>query len=105
MKEPMNLRQYWDTVGTVNVRDIVARMGSSMPYARLLKYGIKRPGTRFSLAFIEAAREVTPGFAPDLELMLRGVPRAATRPGRLIAPSDEFLAAQRQVGSQDARAA
>jgi hypothetical protein len=93
-KKPLNLREYWDTVGTENVKQIVFAIGSSMAYARLIKYGLKKPGPDFSLRFIETAREITPGFAPDLELMLRGVPRNANSRGKTIPPSPEFLAAQ-----------
>ncbi len=94
MSKPMNLRDYWDCVGTENVKMIVFAIGSSMAYARLIKYGLKKPGTSFSLAFIDAAREITPGFEPDLELMLRGVPRSVAGRGKTIPPSPEFLAAQ-----------
>jgi hypothetical protein len=99
--KPLNLREYWDTVGTENVRKIIFGIGSSMAYARLLKYGLKKPGTAFSLSFIDAAREITPGFEPGLELMLRGAPRANSQTGRLIPPSPEFVAAQEaRQGSQ-----
>lgn len=94
MSKPMNLREYWDCVGTENVRTIIFAIGTSMAYSRLLKYGLKKPGTQFSLAFIDAAREITPGFEPDLELMLRGVPRSGVSRGKVTPPSPEFLAAQ-----------
>jgi hypothetical protein len=99
-KKPMNLREYWDTVGTANVREIILKLDSSMPYARLLKYGIKKPGHVYALRFIDAAREITPGFEPDLELMLRGAPRANSGTGKMTPPSAEFLKAQRKLGSQ-----
>jgi hypothetical protein len=100
-KKPLNLREYWDTVGTENVKTIIFGIGSSMAYARLIKYGLKKPGTDFALRFIDAAREITPGFEPDLELMLRGVPRNANSRGKTIPPSPEFLAAQAaRQGSQ-----
>ena len=94
----MNLRQYWDCVGTENIRLVTERTGSSMAYMRLLKYGIKKPGAGISLKLIEAARELTPGFEPDMELLLRGSPRAdnSTARGRTIPPSAEFLASQKQ---------
>lgn len=94
MSKPMNLRDYWDCVGTENVKKIISAIDSSMAYARLIKYGLKKPGTAFSLAFIDAARDITPGFEPDLELMLRGVPRSGVSRGKTIPPSPEFLAAQ-----------
>ena len=103
-KKPLNLREYWDTVGTENVKKIIFALDSSMPYARLLKYGIKKPGHVYALRFIDVAREVTPGFEPDLELLLRGVPRAGSSSGKLIPPSPEFLKAQRKLGSQAASA-
>ena len=97
-KQPLNLREYWDTVGTENVRSIISCIGSSMAYARLLRYGLKKPGSKFCLQFIETARDVTPGWEPDLELMLRGAPRATAGRVRTIPPSAKFLAAQ--AGSQ-----
>lgn len=104
-KKPLNLREYWDTVGTENVKKIIFALDSSMPYARLLKYGIKKPGHVYALRFIDAAREITPGFEPDLELMLRGVPRANSNSGKMIPPSPEFMRAQRKLGSQTVEAA
>ena len=93
-KKALNLREYWDCVGTENVRQIIFNIDSSMAYARLIKYGMKKPGNGFALAFIDAARAITPGFEPDLELMLRGVPRSGLAGGKTIPPSPEFLAAQ-----------
>lgn len=104
-RKPMNLREYWDCVGTENVRKIIYALGSSMPYARLLKYGIKKPGHVYALRFIDVARELTPGFEPDLELMLRGVPRANSGTGKMTPPSAEFIKAQSKAGSQALEAA
>lgn len=91
---PMNLRQYWDFVGTENIRKIIFAIDSSMAYVRLMKYGLKRPGNIFALRFIDAAREITPGVEPDLEMMLRGVPRSGSGVSKLIQPSPEFLRQQ-----------
>ena len=94
-RAPMDFRAYWNEVGTENVSSIIQSIGSSMSYARLIKYGLKKPGQGFALAFIDAARKITPGWEPNLELMLRGVPRANKASGRTIQPSPEFLASQR----------
>lgn len=99
---PMNLREYWDAVGTENIRKIVHALGSSMAYARLLRYGSKVAGRKFALDFIAHARRITPGWEPDLELMLRGTPKPSSGRGKIIQPSAEFLASQ--VDQQDSQA-
>jgi len=96
-REPMNFRQWWDAVGTENVRRIVDDLGSSMPYFRLLRYGIKRPGSAQALRIIESARRHTAPFEPDLELLLRGVPRAGKDPAKPIPPSETFVRARRRA--------
>ena len=96
-REPMNFREWWDAVGTENVRKIVEDLGSSMPYFRLLRYGIKRPGSAQALRIIEAARVHTAPFEPDLELLLRGVQRAGKDPAKTIPPSESFVRARRRA--------
>lgn len=99
----LNLREYWNEVGTENVRKIIDRLESSMAYARLLKYGLKKPGHGFALRFIDAARELTPGWEPNLELMLRGVPKANNGlGGRITPPSPKFVKSQQKVRQQQA---
>ena len=88
----LNLREYWDAIGTSNMMKIIEEVGSSHGYFRGLKYGPKRPSATMALRIIEAAHKHTPGWAPDLELMVRGVPAPGTkRAGRITPPSEEFL--------------
>lgn len=93
MKRPMNFRQWWDEVGTTNVEKVAANIGSSMAYFRRMKYGDRKPSIEYAEKIISAAKRVTPGFEPDLRLLLKGVPKAERLPG---APSPEFVAAQRK---------
>lgn len=99
----LNLRQYWDEVGTENIEKIIDGLRkddpeckASMAYFRLLRYGIKKPSTAYALRIIDLARQITPGFEPDLELLVRGVPRSKSGKGgaHRIQPSERFLAAQ-----------
>jgi hypothetical protein len=100
--DKLNLRQYWDEVGTENIEKIIADMQkdagckTSMAYFRLLRYGFKKAGPKTATRIIELANKHTPGFAPDFELLIRGVPRAegGNGPKRRIQPSARFLAAQ-----------
>ena len=97
----MNLRAWWDAVGTANVQLVIDDVGSSMAYFRLLKYGLKKPGATMSMKIIDAARRITPGFEPDLELLLRGAPKnPSPTTGRLLPPSPEFVRAQKRAQKQ-----
>lgn len=100
-RPPLNFREWWDTVGTENVRKIVEDLGSSMPYFRLLRYGLKKPGSAQALRIIESARRHTAPFEPDLELLLRGVPRAGKEPSKPIPPSDRFVRARKRIASAE----
>lgn len=102
----LNLREYWEAIGTENMMKIIAEVGSSFGYFRALKYGPKRPSATMALRIIEAANRLTPGWAPDLELMVRGVPAPGRkRVGRLTPPSPEFLAHQAKIQRKQERAA
>lgn len=90
--QPMNLREYWDHVGTANMMKIIEEVGSSYLHFRGLKYGMKRPSATMALAIIDAAKKHTPGWQPDLELLVRGVPAPGLKKrGRITPPSEEFL--------------
>jgi hypothetical protein len=104
-KKKLNLREYWDAVGTENMQKIINDVGSSMAYFRMLRYGVKRPGSDMALTIIESARKHTPTYEPDLELLLRGVPRAGSNPVRQLPPSPEFLRAQKRLANKEPAAA
>ena len=93
-REAMNLRQYWDEVGTANVHRVIDHLGSSLPYFRQLRYGLKTPSEEMAERIIEAAKRITPSCVPDAQLLRAGVPRATRKPGD---PSPEFLAAQKRA--------
>lgn len=95
-KPALNLREYWDEVGTENVLKIVADLGTSVAYFRMLRYGIKKPGRERALQIMESARNHTPTCVPDLELLLAGVPRAGKNPATTIEPSPRFLRSQKR---------
>ena len=92
MKGKLTLREYWDHVGTANMMKVIDEVGSSFGHFRSLKYGIKRPGAIMAISIIEAAKKITPGWAPDLEAMVRGAPTPALkRRGRTTPPSEDYI--------------
>lgn len=96
-KQRMNLREWWDVVGTDNVMKIIERIGSNRQVFRQYRYGTKRPGVDRCQAIVELANEITPGFVPDLELLKAGVPMSYRTPGgRTIPPSRAFVMAARK---------
>lgn len=101
-KRKMNFREWWDDVGTVNVRDLIDHLQSSMTYARMLRAGQKRMGLDRARSVIAWAEQNTPGFVPDLELLMMGVPRAEEPRSMLIQPSAAFLRAQRTQARREA---
>ena len=86
----MNFKDWWNFVGTKKVTEVLEVAGCRLAYARQFRIGMKSPGRETAIAIIDAARRVTPGWEPDLELMLRGVPRSG-KGSQLIMPSAEFL--------------
>lgn len=92
----LTFRQWWDVVGTAEATKVFQDVHTSISYMRLLRYRLKRPAITLSERIIEAANRITPGFAPDLWLMLEPLPKVdPTRKfERSIQPSAEFLAAQ-----------
>lgn len=93
MARPMNFRQWWDKVGTASVQVIADELGTTISYLRQLRYGSKKPSGQYAERIISLAEKHTPGFVPDLRLMIKGVPRANAGSDRTIAPSPEFVAA------------
>ena len=91
----MNIRQWWDEVGTENVKLVAADIGTSIEYMRLLRYGIKRAGPDRAFAIIDAAKRITPGFEPALELLIAPVIKKTPNPNftPTIQPSKAFLEA------------
>jgi hypothetical protein len=95
-RKPLDIATYWNTVGTDNIEKIIASIGSSIQYFRMVKIGRKGISPGRAEQIIAAARVHTPGFEPDFELMVRPRPphKASVTKGRKIQPSAEFLAAQ-----------
>ncbi len=81
---------YWHAVGSDNIARVTEAAGVKSKYAQQIKLALKTPGRDTALALIDAARQVTPGWEPDLELMLRQERRQPTR-RRKIEPSPAFL--------------
>lgn len=97
----LNFRQYWDAVGTENIKDIVAEVESSMNYFRMIRYGNAKPGSKLALKIIDAARKYTAPYEPDLELMVIGVPKSSgKRGGRTIPPTRDFISARNSLMSE-----
>lgn len=92
----LTLRDWWHEVGTAKVLEVVAEVGTSLPYMRLLSYRLKRPSYDMAQKIIAAARLHTKPFEPDLELMMAPLER---RPNphysRTIQPSAAFREARR----------
>ena len=91
----LDLREYWDHVGTENIERVIGIAGTSLAYARQLRYGHKTCGKGLARKIIGAARIVTPGWEPDFEKLLEGVARTEAVVGKLP-PSEEFLRSQRK---------
>ena len=94
-RPPLSFDAYWHCIGTDRMLEVLDAAGVELKYARQIKTGLKTPGRSTALLLLDAARKLTPGYVPDLELMLRGVPRDKAKP-RKIAPSAAFLAAARR---------
>lgn len=81
---------YWHAIGSDNAALVATAAGVKAKYAQQIKLALKTPGKDTALALIDAARKLTPGWEPDLELMLRQERREPTR-RRKIEPSAAFL--------------
>lgn len=101
--DALTLHAWWHAVGTANVAAVVRDLGTSLPYMRAITYRRhKRPGYDFALRIVAAAEKITPGFAPDLGLMmmpLAALPADRQRGGSLIPPSPAFLRAAKRIGA------
>ncbi|AWI53186.1 hypothetical protein DEH84_06895 [Aquabacterium olei] len=95
--QPMGLRAYWKHVGTDNAKKVAEKVETSWGYFRAMAYGQKRPSYDMAKNLIAAAQAVTPGWAPDLELLMEGPPKPLTN-GRRGRPSAAFLASQAAQG-------
>lgn len=104
-RKPLNLREYWDAVGTDNIKKIVDELGSSLAYFRMMRYGIKRPSGPQALRIIDLARKHTAPYEPDLALLLQGVPRAGRNPAQPLPPATEFVRARKRMLKKDAEPA
>jgi len=91
----LNIREYWDAVGTDNIDKVIKRVGSSKQVFRQLRYGLKRPSPKRAQEIVDAARKITPGWEPNLELLLQGIEPANRE--RKIAPSDAFARKARRI--------
>lgn len=91
----LNFKDYWDTVGTSNMAHVLKLSAVKMKYAHQIRCGAKIPGEDLCLRVIAAAAKVTPGFAPDLGLMRRGVEPTGRRSLK-IQPSAAFVRASRR---------
>ena len=93
-QKAMTIREWWDEVGTENVMAITESVGTTFAYMRLLRYRAKRPGSDLALQIIAACEKLTPGFAPDLVLMIQPI-KKNNNPNytAVIQPSKAFLSA------------
>lgn len=94
----MTLREWWDEVGTSNVLKVIAELKTSLSYMRLLRYRNKRPSYDLAKNIIESASRITPGFTPDLELMMLPIERKANYTPS-IQPSAAFIRANGGVAA------
>lgn len=104
----MGLRAWWDKIGTENVRKALELTGDfgqvvKESYARQCRAGSKTMGRQSALALVEAAKVATPGWVPDLELLLRGEEKLGLAAQR-IEPSPEFLASMEKPKKPAAKA-
>lgn len=94
-KKRLTFKEWWDHVGTENVQTVCEKLGTSMAYMRQLKCRAKRPGYDRATAIIQLAKEITPGFAPDVDLLMQPLPARDQKPKKQAKqPSPEFLRAQ-----------
>jgi hypothetical protein len=97
----MNFAEYWEFVGTTNILKLIENIDTSYGYFRLLKCGARKPSGEMALRIIEGALEVTPPYAPDLELLIRGMPVNANRVRR-GEPSKEYIRAVSRMKKNEA---
>lgn len=94
-KQKLTLKEWWDHVGTENVKALCAKLNTSMAYMRQLKYRTKRPGYDRAVEIVTLAKDITPGFEPDIDLLMLPLPVRDQKSRRQMKPpSPEFLRAQ-----------
>lgn len=94
-KPKLTFKNWWDHVGTENVQAVCSKLKTSMAYMRQLRYRTKRPSYDRATAIIGLAKEITPGFVPDMDLLMEPLPARESRPRKQVKPpSPEFLRAQ-----------
>jgi hypothetical protein len=93
-KRKMDLRDYWDEVGTDVMLKIIKSCGSTLQHFRAMRYGLKKPSEDRANEIIAAARKFSPGWEPDFEKLMAGVQReehAVPKRTLKIMPSKTFL--------------
>lgn len=70
----LTLREWCALVGTLNVGKVATRADVSMVYMKQLACRYKLPSYKLAKNLVQLSRELTPGFSPDLELMLEPLP-------------------------------
>lgn len=94
---PLTMHAYWHVVGTQNVEHVAWRSGTTMPYIRHLAFRRKRPSYDLARKIIESAQAVTPGFAPDLNVLMlpldEGDHPIGSPGGGMIRPSRRYTRA------------
>lgn len=98
MTKALNIREYWDIVGTDTIDKIIDQVGSSKAVFRQMRYGLKRCSPDRADAIIEAAATFSPGFAPSRKRLIDGAPMAGHQ--AKILPSAAFLASRKSVRSK-----
>ena len=99
----MSLRTWWDEVGTANALNVAEAAACTESYFRVLKYSLKRPGYDLALRIIEAAHRLTPGFVPDLAVLMLPVAVASAKADKSL-PSAAFMKAQAARAAQGVQA-
>lgn len=93
MTKALNIREYWDIVGTDIIDKIIDQIGSSKAVFRQMRYGLKRCSEERADLIIEAARKYSPGFEPNRKKLIKGAPIVGVQ--AKIHPSKGFLASRK----------
>lgn len=89
----MNLLAYWHSIGTRNFDQMCGLTTLSGEYLRLVAYGYKRLSPRAAKEVLQAAAQVTPGWLPEYELLIRRSRHRGSRRNErgLIPASRDFI--------------
>lgn len=90
-QKKMSIREWWDHVGSDNAMKVAQELGTSYEYLRLLRYRMKRPSPDKARDIVNACNKITPGFAPDFEVMLEPTKPKPKTFTRKIQPSAAFI--------------